>query len=281
MTPIRPLLYSAVALAMLSPVVVVAQRAPSRTTPLQSGECRPSDSTLSSAFRTGVSSPAAPPPAGTQAITGGTVRSHEYPEYDVVLDIPALCVEKIYLKVDSLTAKLALKAQIANLVTVNAGADVLVGDVDLTIKGVRAQALLLVDLDDVVHIVDQTLTFVDNHPEVIKQLAGTIGNAGSAVGGLVNGLLLGTSRNALGQTVQRLVDQATGSIVEKTLSTAGQAIAQKAVGSVLNLPVLKETAGAAGQVVRQVRDQAGSVIEYTFDKASNKISALRVLQNVR
>src|SRR4029078_12065898 len=77
-------------------------------------------------------------------------RSHEYPEYDVVLDIPNVCVEKIYLKVDSVTARISLNAQVANLLRVNAGADVLIGNVDLTIQGVRAQALLLVDLDDVV-----------------------------------------------------------------------------------------------------------------------------------
>ena len=39
-------------------------------------------------------------------VTGGTARSRQYPEYDVVLDVPNLCVERIFLKVDSLTAKL-------------------------------------------------------------------------------------------------------------------------------------------------------------------------------
>src|SRR5690348_568306 len=48
--------------------------------------------------RTGVASMTAQPPAGTQPITGGTQRSHEYPEYDVVLDVPNLCVENIHLR---------------------------------------------------------------------------------------------------------------------------------------------------------------------------------------
>ena len=78
----------------------------------------------------------------------------------------------------------SLNAQVANLLRVNAGADVLIGNVDLTIQGVRAQALLLVDLDDVVHAVDQTPTFVDNHPEVVNQLTSTVSNLGGAVGGL-------------------------------------------------------------------------------------------------
>lgn len=218
-------------------------------------------------------------------VTGGTDRSHEYPEYDVVLDIPNVCVERIFLKVDSVTARLNLHAQVANLVTVNAGADVLIGNVDLTIQDVRARALLLVDLDDVVHIVDQTLTFVDNHPEIVQQLGSTLqnvgGTVGQTVGGLVRGLVLTTTRLANGNTLQRLVDQATGSIVERTLSTAGQVIADKTVGSILNLPVLKETTNTAGQLVRQVRDQAGGLIEYTLDKATNKLLGVRLLSALR
>ncbi len=223
------------------------------------------------------------PPAGTTPVTGGTQRSHEYPEYDVVLDIPNVCVQNIHLKVDTVTAKVNLDARISNLVRLSAGADVFIGDVDLTIRGVRAQALLLVDLDNVYHIVDNTLTFVDNHPEIIRQLGSTLQNAGGAVGGVVGevvggvtGLLLGTTRNASGQLVQRLVENATGKIVEKTLSAAGQAVAQKVVGSVLDLPTISETAGAAGSVVRRVRDQAGKVIEFTLNRATNAISNVKL-----
>jgi hypothetical protein len=223
--------------------------------------------------------------SGATQITGGTARSHEYPEYDVVLDVPNLCVERIFLKVDSLTAKISLDARVANLLHISAGADVLIGDVDLTIQDVRARALLLVDLDDVVHVVDQTLTFVDNHPEVVTALTGTLQNTGAAVGGLVGnvvgavqGLLLGTTKLANGNLLQHVVDQATGNLVDKTLSAAGQVLSQKTVGSVLKLPTVKQTTDTAGNIVRQVRDQAGNLIEYTLDKATNKIAALRLIK---
>jgi hypothetical protein len=222
----------------------------------------------------------------TRPVTGGTVRSREYPEYDVVLDIPNLCVERIFLKVDSLTAKLNLDAAVSNLVRVTAGADVLIGNVDLTIQDVRARALLLIDLDDVVHIVDQTLTFIDNHPEIVAQLGSTLNNVGGAVGGLagevvgaVRGLVMSTTKLANGGALQHVVDQATGQLVDRTLDAAGKVIAQKALGSVLNLATVKETAGtAANTVVRQVRDQAGNLIEFTLNKASNAISNLRVIK---
>ena len=230
-----------------------------------------------------VTSPSATPPAGTTPITGGTQRSQQYPEYDVVLDIPNVCVQNIRLKVDTVTAKVSLDARISNLVRLSAGADVFIGDVDLTIRGVRAQALLLVDLDNVYHIVDNTLTFVDNHPEIIRQLGSTLENTGGAVGGLVGnvvsgvtGLLLNTTRNASGQVVQRLVENATGRIVEKTLGAAGEAIGQRVVGSILDLPTISETAGAAGSVVRRVRDQAGKVIEFTLNRATNAVSNVKL-----
>lgn len=207
-------------------------------------------------------------------VTGGTPRSQQFPEYDVVLDIPNLCVNRVFLKVDSLTARLNLNARVANLVRIDAGADVLIGNVDLTIQGVRAQALLLVDLDDVVYIVDQTLTFVDNHPEIVQQLGSTLQNTVGSVGGLVNRLLLGTVRNALGQTVQRLIDQSTGSILEKTVSAAGQQVAERAVGNIMNLPVISNARDAAGNVVRRARDAAtNAIVEYTLDRAGKLLSS--------
>ena len=218
----------------------------------------------------------------TRRVTGGTARSQEYPEFDVVLDIPNVCVERIFLKVDSVTAKLNLNAQVANLVRVNAGADVLIGNVDLTILDVRARALLLVDLDDVVHIVDQTLTFVDNNPQIIEQLGSTlqntVGTVGTVVGGTLRGLVLGVTRLANGNTLQRVVNEATGDILERTLSTAGSQIAQRVVGSVLRLPTIRETTNTAGQAVRQVRDTAGSLLEYTLDRATNRVLGVRLLQ---
>jgi hypothetical protein len=221
----------------------------------------------------------------TRQVTGGTQRSHMYPEYDVVLDIPNVCVERIFLKVDSVTAKLNLNAQISNLVKVTAGADVLIGNVDLTIQDVRARALLLVDLDDVVHIVDQTLTFVDNHPEIIQQLGSTlqntVGTVGTAVGGLLRGLVLQTTKLANGNSLQRVVDDVTGSILDRTVSAAGKVVSERTLGSVLNLPVVKETTNTLGQVVRQVRDQSGGLLEYTLDKATNKLLGVKLLQAVR
>jgi hypothetical protein len=273
---------STIALAALSPSMVNAQvrqttaaRAPGSGQPWQ---CMPNDSIR--AFNRSLRADslarqraAAGGAAGGARVTGGTGRSQMYPEYDVVLDIPNLCVNRLFLKVDSVTAKLNLDARVANLVRVNAGVDVLIGTVDLTIQGVRAQALLLVDLDDVVYIVDQTLTFVDNHPEVVQQLGSTLQNTVGAVGGLVNRLLLGTVTSA-GQSVQRLIDQTTGSIIEKAVVGAGQAAAERVVGNIMQLPVINQTTDAAGNIVKRARDAAtNAIVQYTLDKAGKLLTS--------
>jgi hypothetical protein len=104
---------------------------------------------------------------------------------------------------------------------------------------------------------------------------------GSAVGGLLRGLVVGTTKLANGNVLQRVVDEATGAIRERTLSAAGKMLAEKAVGSILNLPTVRETTNTAGQLVRQVRDQAGSLLEYTLDKATNKLLGVKLLSAAR
>jgi len=264
---------SVLTVAALVPSITFAQRTATRPGAGQPWQCQPTDSAR--AFNRGlrVDSLAAQRAAGGVAggaqVTGGTGRSHEYPEYDVVLDVPNLCVQRIFLKVDSVTAKLNLDARVANLVRVDAGADVLIGNVDLTIQGVRAQALLLVDLDDVYYIVDNTLTFLDNHPEIVQQLGSTLQNTVGAVGGLVNRLLMGTVNG-----VQRLIDPATGNILEKAVSAAGQNAAEKVVGNITQLPVLSQATDAAGNLVKRARDAAtNAIVQYTLSKAGKVLAA--------
>ncbi len=50
-------------------------------------------------------------------------------------------------------------------------------------------------------------------------------------------------------------------------------VSQKAIGRLLDRPVVKETTNAAGQIVRQVKDTSGAVIDYTVDKAGKIVSS--------
>lgn len=241
-------------------------------------------------------------PAAARQAPGPTGRASEY---DVVLDIPNLCVDRVRLNVNNLQARVALDARVANLVRVNAGADVQIAEVNLGIDGIRAQALLLVDLDNVVQVVERALAFIDANPQIITQLTGTVNNTVNTVGGVANtalqpggpvsglagtvgqtlnnvtqpGGLLSQTVNTLGQTVTRTLD-ASGNIVEQTLDTAGGVAGSRVIGSLLTLPVLRQTTGQGGQIVRQVRDQTGAVIEFTLDAAGRLVGS-RVLSQGR
>ena len=224
-------------------------------------------------------------------------------EYDVVLDVRNLCVESIQLDVQNLQAHLALNARVANLVRVDAGADVSIANVSLGIRGVRAEALLLIDLDNIVFVVDRTLSFIDQNPELVTGLFRTTQGALSTVGGVANTALqpggvasnavgtlgrtldnvtapnglLSQTVNSLNQTVQRVVTS-TGSIVERTVDTAGNAVgAERTLGSISRLPLVSETRNSANQLVRRVRDEGGALIEYVAGPGG-RITDARVVQ---
>lgn len=238
---------------------------------------------------------------GSALAQGGQAAGLGTPNYDIVLEVPELSVDSIGLNVEALRAHLALDANAMNLVSINAGVDVGIDQVQLTVTGVLAEAYLYVDLDNVTRIVARVVQTLDNNPQILTQLlttvdtvvgtVGTVGNtllqpggvASQAVGAVGQTLqnvsqpggLLSQTVNTLGQTVQRTVGT-TGQILERTLDSAGNVINSRTVGDLLslqNLRVLQETTNAAGQVVRQVQDQTGAIIEYTVGQAGEVTNA--------
>jgi hypothetical protein len=75
---------------------------------------------------------------------------------DVALDVGRLHVGKVELKVDEVTARVALDARVLDLVQLSVGVDAELRGVDLDVEEVDAQALLKVRLDNLVAIVDRT-----------------------------------------------------------------------------------------------------------------------------
>ena len=284
----------AVAIALLA-LPVSAQRNVERGT----SEC-----VLSSATTTGgaarVPSAAAGLPGSAQRATS-TGQPVPAGEYDIVVDVPNLCVDSLRLRVRNLTAHLALDARVANLAQVTAGADVRIANVDLLLRDVRAEALLLVDLDHVRYIVDDVLTMIDNNPEIVNSLVGTVHNAVGTVGSVANtalqpggvvsdvvdvagqtlgnltqpGGVLSQTVNAAGQTVQHVLGTS-GALIERTLDTAGGIAGERTIGNLLQLPVVEETTNAAGQTVRTVRTAAGGLIRYVLDQAGSIVNARTV-----
>ena len=105
----------------------------------------------------------------------GPRRPGRHNEPDVLLDVDELRVDEISLDVETLTARVSLQADIADLLHLHVGVDATLGGVHLTIKGVEAQVLLKARLDNVARIIDRVLTTIDNNPQIIGQLTEQVG----------------------------------------------------------------------------------------------------------
>ena len=173
---------------------------------------------------------------------------------DVVLDVPNLSVDEITLKVDNLQVHVALDAQLASLLKLTAGADASIDQVDLTIKGVKAQAALIVRLDNVRAIIERTLQTLDNNPQIIEQLTGTVDNAVGVVGSVANNTV--STVGNLTQSVLR-----SGAVLD--LARSG-------------LSVVSSTVNAAGETVRRVRANDGVLYEVVTDTAGTILRSTRI-----
>jgi len=141
----------------------------------------------------------------------------------VLLDVPTLKVDEIELEVENLLASVSLQAEVLDLLKLKVGADVGLGRVHLNIKGVEAQALLKVQLDNVRDIITRVLETIDANPQILEHVARSVestvnqvaGGAGQAVG-------------AIGQGAAGAVEgvgQGAAGAVEGVGQGAGQAVA--------------------------------------------------------
>ncbi|WP_218776042.1 hypothetical protein [Sphingomonas sp. TZW2008] len=208
---------------------------------------------------------------------------------DVLLDIPNLSVDEITLEVENLQARIALDAQLANLLKLSAGADAGIDKVKLTIKGVQAQATLVVRLENVRAIIERTLQTIDNNPEIVRGLLSTVSNTVGTVGGVANralpvvGGVANRAVGTVGNVANRALPAVSGVANNAVGAVGGIASSTLQNGQLLDLArsglseVLRTT-NSTGQVVRQVRDTAGNTSEVITDQAGRIVSSRRISQ---
>lgn len=105
------------------------------------------------------------------------------PNRDVILEIPELSVDSIGLTVSNLRAHVALEANAMNLVSITAGVDVGIKQVQLGIVGVFAEVYLYVELDNVARIVGRVVQTLDKNPEILTQVLKTVDTAVTSIAG--------------------------------------------------------------------------------------------------
>ena len=193
--------------------------------------------------------PSPPSPLAQQAMNSGD-------QPDVLLDVPNLSVEQLTIEVNNLQVDLALDARLANLLHLTAGASARIDNVKIDIRGVRAQATLIVRLDNVRAIIERTLQTLDNNPQIVTQLLSTVDNTVGTVGGVANNTV-----NTVGGVANNLLQN--GQVLD--LARAG-------------LTEVSRTVNSAGQTVRRVTDRSGGLLEVVTDSANRIVSSRRVSQ---
>jgi hypothetical protein len=146
-------------------------------------------------------SPTAPPITSSRAPPRGNGTTTTRPPSvetggppDVLLQVPELHVGRIELIVEKLQADLNLNAKVAGLVQVNAGVQVSVEKVNITIADVDVNLELVVRLGHLVDIVERVFDSLDLNPLLIS-LIGNVTNLVGEVIGAVDGLVSMTANH--------------------------------------------------------------------------------------
>lgn len=139
---------------------------------------------------------------------------------DVLLNVPQLSVGLIELDVDNLQADINLNANVAGLVTINAGVAVSIQKVNITISDVDAQLELIVRLGNLVNIVQRVFQSLDLNPLLITALNNVTSIVGDVVGA-VDGLLGSITQG--GTTLSFLIDNL-GNIVQEVAGAGGSVV---------------------------------------------------------
>jgi len=197
-----------------------------------------------------------------QRYEGYTPNRNEQPrsdDPDVLLDVPVLKVDEIDLEVEDLKAHVSLRAELADLVKVNVGVDVFLGKVHLGIKGLEAQALLKVKLDNILNTLDRALEAIEKSPQILGGTVREISQAAQDVGQTTQ-LTEGTTRQG-GGTTER-ADQRAGSPLDETVD-------EEATDNLADLQIEEEYVDDQGRIVGRARDASGNVVEETLDEEGN------------
>jgi hypothetical protein len=176
---------------------------------------------------------------------------------DVFLDIPVLKVDEISLEVEDLRARVSLQAEVLELLKLNVGVDATLGRVALEIKGVEAQALLKVRLDNVAAILDRVLKTIDRNPQILEHVLWGVGSAAQEVG------------EGAGEAVKQ-VGRGAGEAVEEVGGGTGQAVKDVGRGAGEAVEDVGETAEEVGETTRGAVEKAGRTVDQAVEDVGEK-----------
>lgn len=224
--------------------------------------------------------PSTPPPTSSNrpSVNGTATRPPEVAPTgsnppDVLLRVPELHVGRIELTVEKLQADLNLNAKVAGLVQINAGVQVGIEKVNITIADVDVNLELVVRLGNLVQIVERVFDSLDLNPLLI----GLIGNVTDLVGeviGAVDGLLGSITQN--GKTLSFLVDNL-GNIVQEVVGAGTDAISQIVGNYKLNMTEVEGSIKQVGKGLTQKTysyEPLGALVDIITNTAGQVVQAV-------
>jgi hypothetical protein len=239
---------------------------------------------LSAASSTAASSTASSTiaPSTAATLTSSSVASTSTPP-DVLLNVPNLSVGRIELDVENLQADINLNANIASLVSINAGVAISIQTVNLTIVDVEAQLELIVRLGHLVDIVNRVFESLDLNPSLITAVLSNVTSALEPVVAAVDGLLGSVTQG--GTTLSFVVDNL-GNIVQEVVGANGTPVSSivgnyltnmtyTGVSQTLQSGLIEKTYSYSplNALVDIVFNTAGQVVQATVEKQSGGSTA--------
>jgi hypothetical protein len=190
---------------------------------------------------------------------------------DVYLNVPQLSVGRIELDVDNLAADINLAANVAQLVTINAGVQVSIKKVNLTISNVDASLELIVRLNNLANIFNRVFASLDLNPLLITAI-NNVTSVLTAVVGAVDGLL--GSVTSGGNTLSFLIDNL-GNIVQQVAGTGGSVVSSIVGDYLTNMTYTGTQQVLQGGLVQKTYSYAplNALVNIVFNAAGQVVQA--------
>ncbi|KAF5021022.1 hypothetical protein F66182_6953 [Fusarium sp. NRRL 66182] len=184
---------------------------------------------------------------------------------DVHLKVPELSVGRIELNVDNLHADINLNADIARLVQLNAGIQIGIEKVNITIADVEAELELIVRLGNLVEIVNRTLASLDLNPALVN-LLDSVGDIVEGVIGAVDGLLGSITQ---GDTKLNFLIDNLGNIVQEVTQAGGKAVSSIIGNYQQNMTFTGQEKNLANGLLQKTYEysELSALVDIVFNKA--------------
>jgi hypothetical protein len=198
-----------------------------------------------------------------------------------LLDVPVLNIDEIDLEVEDLRAHISLRAELASFVKINVGVDLYLDKVKLDIKGLEAQVLLKINLDEVLGTLDRALESINMNPQILNEVVQDVNPAAGGADGDASQSTResdgieqaggGAHDQSLGQgdrTEDRVV-QGSGGATEPAPNEPEETVDKEATSTLDGLQIEEEYVDERGRIVGRAWDGSGNMVEGVLDDEGN------------